>query len=158
MSTRIKRYFVLSLILNVLFFGVIAGYIAHDMQHKKPFHKKRFGAELSEFIEQSSLPVEKRAELIKMIQKTTSEHNDMRDTRKAKQEALRILSAETFNEEEFRKKISERQKRFTSRRETMTDLIVAMASQMNQEERSKLAEHLRRMKSMKKPARKDHRR
>lgn len=135
MSKKLKIIFTLSLLLNVLLVGFIAGRLtSYDFKR----HHEQRQAVLKQF------PDDKRA----MVEEAFKAHRkDMRKHFKARhdvrKEMGKILREEPFDEAAFMALSQKMQRDSQQMRQAMQDKIVTLAKQLNQDERALLVEMLR---------------
>ena len=138
MTKKVKILIFSSLLLNVLLAGIIIGDVSHRF-HKEYFVRKT----VKEFA--SKLPVDKAAlflETVKRVHlKNQDAYNEIRESRK---EAIKLLSAPKFDESAYRLQIEKIDNLRSLMKRRLADATIELARQFNQEERSALAQHLRR--------------
>lgn len=140
MSRKIKLFILVSVLLNIILIGIIAGHSYHRYGMK---HGERLAGEVAELLDRSSIAEEQREVLKQSFRNATSRPEKTEDMKRAQEEALTVLTAEKFDKAAFRKKIEKNHQNFGKRRQQITDAIVNIASNLNQDERKELAELLR---------------
>jgi len=138
MSKKVKILIFSSLLLNVLLAGVIIG----DVSHR--FHKEYFGRKsVKEFA--SKLPGDKAALFLETVKRVHLNNRDAyNEIREARNEAMKLLSAPEFDESAYRLQIEKIDKLRSLMKRRLADATIELARQFSQEERSALAQHLRR--------------
>jgi len=138
MSKKVKILIFSSLLLNVLLAGIIIGDVSHRF-HKEYFVRKT----VKEFA--SKLPGDKAALFLETVKRVhlnnQDEYNEIREARK---EAMKLLSAPEFDESAYRLQIEKIDNLRSLMKRRLADATIELARQFNQEERSALAQHLRR--------------
>jgi len=138
MSKKMKILIFSSLLLNVLLAGIIIGDVSHRF-HKEYFVRKT----VKEFA--SKLPGDKAALFLETVKRVhlnnQDEYNEIREARK---EAMKLLSAPEFDESAYRLQIEKIDNLRSLMKRRLADATIELARQFNQEERSALAQHLRR--------------
>jgi len=140
MSKKIKILIFSSLLLNVLLIGVVIG----DVSHR--FHKE-FSVRKSVEEFASKLPEDKGALFLETIQRVHLNNRDAyHQLRDARKEAMNLLSAPEFDEAAYRLQIEKIHELRSLMKRRLADATIELARQFSQEERSALAQYLRRFK------------
>lgn len=138
MTKKVKAALLVSLLLNILLIGWIAGNMIYYVRGHHGFHREEQAV-------LQSLPEEKRALFLETMKGARSGSRDFRDRmHEIRDRTLAILTAPVFDEQAYRAEVEELH-RF--RAEKMNRLAAAtgkLAGQFNQEERKILAELLKR--------------
>ena len=138
MSKKVKVLIFSSLLLNVLLAGVIMGDVSHRF-HKEYFVRKS----VKEFA--SKLPGDKAALFLETVKSVHLANQDAyNEIREARKEAIKLLSAPEFDESAYRLQIEKIDKLRRLMKRRLADATIELARQFSQEERSALAQHLRR--------------
>jgi uncharacterized membrane protein len=138
MTKKVKILIFSSLLLNVLLAGVIIG----DVSHR--FHKEYF---VRKFVKEfaSKLPENKAALFLETVKRVHLNNQDAyNEVREARNEAMKILSAPKFDESAYRLQVEKIHMLRSLMKRRLADATIELARQFNQEERSALAQHLRR--------------
>jgi len=140
MSKKIKILIFSSLLLNVLLIGVVIGDVSHRF-HKEFFVRKS----VEEFA--SKLPEDKGALFLETIQRVHLNNRDAyHQLRDARKEAMNLLSAPEFDEAAYRLQIEKIHELRSLMKRRLAEATIELARQFSQEERSALAQYLRRFK------------
>ena len=138
MSTKIKVLTIGSLLLNVLLIGVIIGDMSHRF-HREPFWG-RHAPELA-----SRFPQNKAELFRETVQRVHLDNKDIhKQIREARKNAMKILTAPEFDEAAYRVKVDQIHELKGFMKQRLADATIELAKQFDQEERTALAEHLRR--------------
>jgi len=137
MSKTIKILIISSLILNVLFIGIIIGSMS-DRLFRKDF-PRRHPPEL-----RVKLPPDKEKLFSYTMEKAFRENDDIRKQMdEARERVLSILSAPEFDEATYQAETAKLEKLRGMMMQRFADATRELAKQFNQEERKALAEHLK---------------
>ncbi len=139
MTTPFKRPFIISVAVNVLLAGVIAG---HFLQPAPSYTQHRQDA-IAEVAAQ--LPPDKAEMLHQVMDSTYKEVDSMKKAMRAsRNETTDILSAETFDAEAYQRHVDDLHRQRGVIMQHMATAMMEAASALNQEERTLLAQTLRR--------------
>ena len=134
MSKMLKIVFTISIILNVLFFGLLIGHFSHRIS-MHPLFK----GNIIETIQ--NLPPNKRELVFKTIKdlktETQSTKDEIEDNRN---QILETLTAPEFDTERFEKQVKDLHLNFEELTTELSKAIIRLAQNLNQEERKALAE------------------
>lgn len=136
MNNKIKAFILASILLNVLLGGVILGHVlkmARYGRHLPP---------LSE--EQLNLHGEKLERFREILHGAHLENRDLYEKiRQAREEALEILTAETFDESAYQKQVEILHNLRGQMMQRFADAVKKLAKELTPNERAALAEILR---------------
>jgi uncharacterized membrane protein len=139
MSKKIKILIFISLLLNVLLVGVFIG----DVTHR--FHIENFVQKSAQEFA-STLPEDKAALLLETVERAHLKNRDAyHQIREARKEAMKLLSAPEFDESAYRLQIEKIHELRSLMKGRLADATIELARQFSQEERSALAQYLRRL-------------
>lgn len=139
MSGKIKVLVVASVLLNVLFVGLIMGHLSHRGFGPGHFMKSREKRIVNAF------PPEKRKLLIKTFEELRQENRGLRDKiGKGRERTLSILRAPDFNEAAYRAEVEKLHDLRGIQMQKLADAVMKLARQLNPEERRILSELLMR--------------
>lgn len=128
MSQKIKIIFTLSIILNVILFGVTTGGFIHKWQYSPWKHARE------------ELAPESRHLVARSFQQA---HKDMKSTfdksKKLRNDLRNILAAEDFDEEKFEKTMHDIHSIHEKMMERKIEMMKELAAELPPEERAKLA-------------------
>jgi uncharacterized membrane protein len=138
MSTRFKLVFLISLVLNLLFLGVILGRVPHGFD-AAPTRQQRMEAALNK------LPQPAQARFRQIFTQIRAAGDPLREPMDgARNQALQLMSAETFDEAAYEQQV----KKFDDLREEMFKrmslTIKQVAKDLAPDDRRTLADLLRR--------------
>lgn len=136
MSKKLKLFILISVILNVILIGIIAGY---SFQH---FGLKR-GDEIISLLDNSSLPEEKRNSLKKKLREVLPNENKRKNKQEWRDETLAILTAKEFDIDAYRAQLEKRHAERSQNKNNQIEIMTELVSQLNQDERKKLAKIFR---------------
>lgn len=136
MSKKLKLFILLSVILNVILIGVIAGY---SFQH---FGLER-GDKIISLLDNSSLPEEKRNNLKKKLQGVLPNENKRKNKQKWRDETLAILTAKEFDVHAYRTQLEKKRVKRSQNKKNQIEIMIELVSQLNQDERKELAKIFR---------------
>jgi len=140
MSKKIKILIFSSILLNVLLMGVVIGDVSHRF-HKEFFVRKS----VEDFA--SKLPEDKGALFLETVQRVYLNNRDAyHQLQDARKEAMKLLSAPEFDEAAYRLQIEKIYELHSLMKRRLADATIELARQFSQEERSALAQYLRRFK------------
>lgn len=132
MSKSIKIIFTISIVLNVLLLGAMAGQTFHKLGDRKD-RLERMTQEMSP---------EGRHVVAKTMQKAFRDGRDkMRSMRQSKQDVKDILGAEEFDAEAFESAASKMQEMMIKAGDRRIQVTKELAEQLSQEDRKQLAGH-----------------
>ncbi len=137
-----KTVFTLSVILNVLLIGIVAGYAFSPMHHRGGGDRPRFH-DFEKRIERLAIADEKKAEVVRLFKGGFERQKDERKQMKQERRKIEaILSADVFDEVTLRATFAEMQGAKQALHSDMSDVLVAVAKTLNAEERKELARML----------------
>ncbi|TFH09805.1 MAG: periplasmic heavy metal sensor [Nitrosomonadales bacterium] len=136
MSKKLKLFILISVILNVIQIGVIAGY---SYQH---FGIKRVDKIIA-LLDNSSLPEEKRNSFKEKLRDILPSENKRKDKQKWRDETLAILTAKELDVDAYRTQLENRLVKRSQNKKDRVEIMVEIASQLNQDERKALAKIFR---------------
>jgi len=138
MSKKMKILIFSSLLLNVLLVGIVIGDVTHRF-HIEHFVRKS----VQEFA--SKLPEDKAALFLEAVERVHLNNRDAyNQLREARKEAMKLLSAPEFDELGYRLQVEKIHELRSLMKRRLADATIKLARQFNQEERTALAQHLRR--------------
>lgn len=150
MSSKIKFIFIVSLILNFLFAGLLIGHYS-----KSHLHKHGKNAKFSEFAEK--LPDEKREFVLDRMNTIHEENRELKDRiREVKEELRDIIRSPEFNEQLYDQKVSEMHELYRTKAKNIAAVIKEMANSFTTEERVMLSDYLEKRKYRHKRNHKDY--
>lgn len=150
MSSKIKFIFIVSLILNFLFAGLLIGHYS-----KSHLYKYGKNAKFSEFAEK--LPDEKREFVLDRMNTIHEENSELKDRiREVKEELRDIISSPEFNEQLYDQKVSEMHELYRTKAKNIAAVIKEMANSFTTEERAMLSDYLENRKHRHKKDHKDY--
>lgn len=130
MSKKMKIIFTLSVILNVLFIGLVAGKAVHKFRDHSPVEK----------IAKDMSP-EGRHIVARTMQNAFREGRDkMKEMRKTKDEMKKIITADEFDPEAFEEQAEKMHSMFAEMGQKRIEVTKELAGQLSKEDRVKLAE------------------
>jgi uncharacterized membrane protein len=137
-NTKLRFAFLLSLLGNVLLVGILLGELPH-----------RFGERLSreERMEKAieDLPEPLRAQFREKMERVREGSEPIREQiREAREEAIRILTAEPFDGTAYDRQVSKIHELYGQRSQRMAEVVKEVAKDLPPEQRQVLAEVLRR--------------
>ena len=140
----------LTILLLVVLGVVLVGFAAGRSCDR---HGAKRGEDIVALLDSSSLPEARRAELKEKLRAALPDAERKKAKRRLHKEAIAILEAEHFDAAAYResmnKMLAERQRR----KQRIVEVIVEIASELNQEERQALADIFRRSPRFRQPAR-----
>ena len=137
MSKKMKILIFSSLLLNVLLVGVVIGDVSHRF-HIEHFVRKS----VEEFA--SKLPGDKAALFVETVERIHLNNRDeYNQIRKAREEAMKLLSADEFDEAAYRLQVEKIHELRSLMKRRLADATIELAKQFSQEERKALSQHLR---------------
>lgn len=137
MNKKIKFLVLISLLLNVLLIGILAGRATHlfHWRYLEWSIMKKFTSEL---------PADKAALFRDTVEKVRSRNRGAyQQLRLARQAGMEILSAPEFDEASYRQQIEKIYDLRNLMKRRLADATIELARKFNQEERTALARHLR---------------
>lgn len=132
MSRRLKVIFTLSLLLNVLLIGVVAGACYKRMDGPPRFSESR-NPQFNHKMAQAMMEARKGQEAL---------YKDMKDARK---ELVSVLSAPDFSEDAFKAASEKVEKAQEALSRARNEATLKMAKEMTPEERQQMAKHMQAM-------------
>lgn len=150
MSSKIKFIFIVSLILNFLFAGLLIGHYS-----KSHMHKYGKDAKFTEFA--GKLPEEKRELVLDRMSTIREENRKLKDRiREVKEELREIIRSPEFNEQLYDQKVSEMHELYRTKAKNIAAVIKEMANSFSAEERAMLSDYLENRKHRHKKDHKDY--
>ena len=141
MSKRIKIIFIVSILLNVLFIGIMIGHFS-----KRAAMRETMKADMKETI--AHLPEEKQELILSAMKKL---RGNTRGTKvkadRARKELVETLTAPQFDPERFDNEVEEMHELFGVLTRSMASTVVELAKQLNREEREALAAFIEKARS-----------
>ncbi|MGE0820730.1 MAG: periplasmic heavy metal sensor [Candidatus Binatia bacterium] len=138
MTAKPKFAFLISLIVNVFLVGVLLGELPHHFDERLSREER-----MEKAIE--ALPEPLRARFRGKIEDLRESSDLLREQiRKAREEALRILTAEPFDGAAYDRQVSKIHTLYGQRSQRMAKVIKEIAKDLPQEQRQALAEVLKR--------------
>jgi uncharacterized membrane protein len=138
MSKKMKVLMIGSLLLNVLFVGIIIGDMSHRFRTSPPVAKTA-GDLVSQF------PEKKAAFISKALEKVRLENRDThKQIRKARERAMKIMVAEHFDADAYQTQVKKIHALRGLLKQRLADMTMELAMQFNHQERKVLAQYLRR--------------
>ena len=146
MRNPARLFILLLVVLGVVLVGFAAGRGCDRHQAKR-------GEDIAALLDSSSLPEARRAELKEELRAALPDAERKKAKRKLHKETIAILEAEHFDAAAYResmdKMLAERQRQ----KQRIVEVIVEIASELNQEERQALADIFRRSPRFRQPTR-----
>lgn len=136
MSKKLKLFVLASVILNIVLTGIVAGHMAHRFGH---WHDDK----MLRFIEKTELSEIKKTAYKEKLQQALSEKKYRNSGRQEHEKAMAILTTKTFDADLFRARLEHIFEKQDQHKKQMIDVIVELASELNQQDRKALAEILR---------------
>jgi uncharacterized membrane protein len=138
MGRTVKIGVICSVLLNVLFAGILIGSLSHRLFTREPPWRHPPGISIK-------LPPDKEKLLGETMEKVWMENRDLhRQVREAREKTLSILTAADFDPEAYQVEVNKIHSLMGLLDQRLADTVKGLAGQFNQEERKGLAEHLRR--------------
>lgn len=136
MTKKLKALFTASIVLNVLAIGFLLGHLGRTYVPFLPPDPQ----EILNIVPQSQrASLQARLDAIHAAQGMRR-----RDVADSEQALMRILTAPSFDEEAFRDRLRVLDEIYQNTHAEMTDLMITLAKEMTVEQRTKLADHVRR--------------
>ena len=136
----------LLVVLGVVLIGFVAGRGCDRHQAKR-------GEDIAALLDSSSLPEARRAELKEKLRAALPDAERKKAKRQLREEAIAILEAEQFDATAYRESMNKMLAQRQRRKQRVVEVIVEIASELNQEERRALADIFRRSPRLRQPAR-----
>ena len=144
MSRTVRLFILLSVVLNVVLIGFTAGRGCNR-------HEIKRGDHIIELLDRSSLPETRRAELKEKLRAALPDAERKKAKRQLREEAIAILEAEHFNAAAYRESMNKMLVERQRHKQRIVEVMVEIASELNQEERKALAKIFRRASRFKNP-------
>ena len=133
MSKGLKTIFIVSILLNVLFIGILIGHFS-----KRASIRSMMKEDMAETIR--NLPEEKQELILSSMKKLRSKtHETKMKTDRARKGLMETLTAAEFNPEHFDKEVEELHALFGVLTRDMASTIVELAANLDRKERKALA-------------------
>ena len=140
----------LAILLLVVLGVVLIGFVAGRGCDR---HKAKRGEDIAALLDSSSLPEARRAELKEKLRAALPDAERKKAKRQLREEAIAILEAEQFDATAYRESMNKMLAQRQRRKQRVVEVIVEIASELNQEERRALADIFRRSPRLRQPAR-----
>ena len=144
MSRTVRLFILLSVVLNVVLIGFTAGRGCNR-------HEIKRGDHIIELLDRSSLPEARRAELKEKLGAALPSAERREAKRQLREEAIAILEAEHFDAAVYRESMNKMLVERQRHKQRIVEVMVEIASELNQEERKALAKIFRRASRFKNP-------
>ena len=144
MSRTVRLFILLSVVLNVVLIGFTAGRGCNR-------HEIKRGDHIIELLDRSSLPEVRRAELKEKLGAALPSAERRKAKRQLHREAVAVLEAEEFDAAAYRAHLDKMLVDRDRHKQRMVEVMVEIASELNQEERKALAKIFRRASRFKNP-------
>ena len=144
MSRTVRLFILLSVVLNVVLIGFTAGRGCNR-------HEIKRGDHIIELLDRSSLPEARRAELKEKLGAALPSAERKKAKRQLREEAIAILEAEHFDAAAYRESMNKMLVERQRHKQRIVEVMVEIASELNQEERKALAKIFRRASRFKNP-------
>ena len=116
-------------------------------------HGAKRGEHIITLLDGSSIPEARRAELKEKLRAALPDAERKKAKRQLREEAIAILEAEHFDAAAYRESMNKMLAQRQRRKQRIVEVIVEIASELNQEERQALADIFRRSPRLRQPAR-----
>ena len=146
MRNPTRLFILLLVVLGVVLVGFAAGRGCDRHQAKR-------GEDIAALLDSSSLPEARRAELKEKLRAALPDAERKKAKRKLHKEAIAILEAEHFDAAAYRESMNKMLMERQRRKQRIVEVIVEIASELNQEERRALADIFRRSPRFPRPPR-----
>ena len=146
MRNPARLFILLLVVLGVVLVGFAAGRGCDRHQAKR-------GENIAALLDGSSLPEARRAELKEKLRAALPDAERKKVKRKLHKEAIAILEAEHFDAAAYRESMNKMLVERQRRKQRIVEVIVEIASELNQEERKALADIFRRSSRFRQPVR-----
>lgn len=137
MSRRLKLFIAASFILNIALIGVIAGHGYHRYGVKR-------GDQLMALLDRSSIVEEKRHLIKEKLKDNFHNEDEWKGKEEWRSTTRAILTAEKFDADAYRAQLNKMVSRRNANKQNRVDIIVEIASNLDQNERIALADIFRR--------------
>lgn len=137
MRRTVKLLILVSVALGVVLAGFVGG---RSCSH----HGVKRVEQIAALLDRSSMPEARRAELKEKLRLVHPDAEAKKAKRRFHKETIAILEAEEFDAEAYRARLDEMLADRNRRRQRMAEVMVEIASELNQEERKALADIFRR--------------
>lgn len=141
MSKKLKLLLLTSIILNIIFIGIIAG---HSYRRYYTHHHRSDA--IITLLDKASINEEKRLDLKEKLQKHFQRPPSHKERKKWEAATTAILTAQQFDANAYRKQLEMLPDIHEKRKEKRIDVMVELASSLNHQERVELAEIFRKRK------------
>ena len=146
MRNPTRLFILLLVVLGVVLIGFAAGRGCDRHQAKR-------GEDIAALLDSSSLPEARRAELKEKLRAALPDAERKKAKRQLREEAIAILEAEQFDATAYRESMNKMLAQRQRRKQRVVEVIVEIASELNQEERRALADIFRRSPRLRQPPR-----
>ena len=116
-------------------------------------HQAKRGEDIAALLDGSSLQEARRAELKEKLRAALPDAERKKAKRKLHKEAIAVLEAEHFDAVAYRESMNKMLVERQRRKQRVVEVIVEIASELNQEERKALADIFRRSSRFRQPVR-----
>ena len=116
-------------------------------------HGTKRGEDITALLDSFSLPEARRAELKEKLRAALPDAERKKAKRQLREEAIAILEAEHFDAAAYRESMNKMLAQRQRRKQRVVEVIVEIASELNQEERKALADIFRRSPKFRQPPR-----
>ncbi len=140
----------LAILLLVVLGVVLVGFVAGRGCDR---HGTKRGEDITALLDSSSLPEARRAELKEKLRAALPDAERKKAKRQLREEAIAILEAEHFDAAAYRESMNKMLAQRQRRKQRVVEVIVEIASELNQEERKALADIFRRSPRFRQPPR-----
>ncbi len=146
MNKKIKLFVLCSVLLNALLIGTAIGHFYGRFTHNPE-------DQIAAILDKSKINFDKRKYLLNKVDQIRQGNiAKWEQIKKAREESLKILTAKTFDANAYRKVLSGLFGLRDQHHQRMTEVIVEIASELDQQDRIALAETLRRPPAPRFPA------
>ena len=146
MRNPARLFILLLVVLGVILVGFAVGRGCDRHQAKR-------GEDIAALLDSSSLPEARRAELKEKLRAVLPDAEGKKAKRQLREEAIAILEAEQFDAAAYRESMNKMLAQRQRRKQRVVEVIVEIASELNQEERKALADIFRRSPKFRQPPR-----
>ena len=146
MRNPTRLFILLLVVLGVVLVGFAAGRGCDR-------HGTKRGEDITALLDSFSLPEARRAELKEKLRAALPDAERKKAKRQLREEAIAILEAEHFDAAAYRESMNKMLAQRQRRKQRVVEVIVEIASELNQEERKALADIFRRSPKFRQPPR-----
>ena len=144
MSRTVRLFILLSVVLNMVLIGFTAGRGCNR-------HEIKRGDQIVALLDRSSLPEARRAKLKEKLRSALPGAERKKAKRQSHEKSTAILEAEEFDATAYRTHLDKMLVDRGRHKQQMAEVMVEIASELNQEERKALAKMFRRASRSKNP-------